>query len=302
MGAAANPSMIQALGTNNSGGGLSNRAMTPVGSGEPLNRLGVAQRVGESQADYDARSGITPRPSGVGGGMGAPQNITPATGVEPRGGGASPAPSGGGMGLNNPYNQASMAQMGALSTYSNPAAAAANMMNPYNQQVVDATLRDVGNASQMAMNNLDAQAQQAGAFGGSRHGIAMAELGKGFNQQALDQVSRLRQQGYNQSMNDAFRAAQGLQSAGQQSFGYGQAIQNQQMQQGSMQQALMQQLINAAKGQYGGYTDAPMNKLQLPLAALGVAPKPESSTTTKDMGIYDYLTAGASALYGMPTF
>ena len=280
MGAAANPSMIQALGTNNSGGGLSNRAMTPVGMGEPLNRLGVAQRVGESQADYDVRSGVTPRPSG----------------------GGAPNPSGGGMGLNNPYNQASMAQMGALSTYSNPAAAAANMMNPYNQQVVDATLRDVGNASQMAMNNLDAQAQQAGAFGGSRHGIAMAELGKGFNQQALDQVSRLRQQGYNQSMNDAFRAAQGLQSAGQQSFGYGQAIQNQQMQQGGMQQALMQQLINAAKGQYGQYANAPMNKLQLPLAALGAAPVPQSQTQDRDLGLYDYLTAGASFVTGMPSF
>ena len=250
-------------------------------SGGGLNRLGVAQRAGESQADYDVRSGVTPRPSG---------------------GGRTPMPSGGGMGLNNPYNQASMAQMGALSTYSNPAAAAANMMNPYNQQVVDATLRDVGNASQMAMNNLDAQAQRAGAFGGSRHGIAMAELGKGFNQQALDQVSRLRQQGYNQSMNDAFRAAQGLQSAGQQSFGYGQAIQNQQMQQGGMQQALMQQLINAAKGQYGQYANAPMNKLQLPLAALGAAPVPQSQTQERDLGLYDYLTAGASFVTGMPSF
>ena len=150
-------------------------------------------------------------------------------------------------------------------------------MNPYNQQVVDATLRDVGNASQMAMNNLDAQAQRAGAFGGSRHGIAMAELGKGFNQQALDQVSRLRQQGYNQSMNDAFRAAQGLQSAGQQSFGYGQAIQNQQqMQQGAMQQQMMQNLINAAKNQYNQFAAAPTNKLGLPLAALGATPLPET--------------------------
>lgn len=262
MGAAANPNMVQ-----------------PTGGG--VNRFGVAQRIGESQADYDVRSGVTPRPSG---------------------GGGSPMPSGGGMGLNNPYNQASMAQMGALSTYSNPAAAAANMMNPYNQQVVDATLRDVGNASQMAMNNLDAQAQRAGAFGGSRHGIAMAELGKGFNQQALDQVSRLRQQGYNQSMNDAFRAAQGLQSAGQQSFGYGQALQNQQMQQGAMQQQMMQNLINAAKGQYNQFAAAPTNKLGLPLAALGATPLPETQVTDRQLGIMDYLTAGAQIYAGLPRF
>ena len=125
----------------------------------------------------------------------------------------------------NPFQQASQAQQGALATYSNPSAAAMNMMNPYNQQVVDATLRDVGSAAQMGLNQIGAQAQGAGAYGGSRQGIAEAEALKGFNQQALDQVSRLKQQGYNQSMNDAFRAAQGLQSAGQQSFGYGQSIQ-----------------------------------------------------------------------------
>ena len=36
----------------------------------------------------------------------------------------------------NPYNQAAAAQQSALATYANPSAAAANMMNPYQQQLI----------------------------------------------------------------------------------------------------------------------------------------------------------------------
>ena len=45
----------------------------------------------------------------------------------------------------NPYSQAAAAQQGALATYANPAAAASNMMNPFQQQVVDATIREKHN-------------------------------------------------------------------------------------------------------------------------------------------------------------
>lgn len=193
----------------------------------------------------------------------------------------------------NPFQQASQAQQGALATYANPSAAAMNMMNPYNQQVVDATLRDVGSAAQMGLNQIGAQAQGAGAFGGSRQGIAEAEALKGFNQQALDQVSRLRQQGYNQSMNDAFRAAQGLQSAGQQSFGYGQAIGNQQMQQGQMQQAAMQNLINSGKQQFAGYTGQPQQNLNALLSTISAQPNLAGETRSFQPGLFNYLQFAA---------
>ena len=58
----------------------------------------------------------------------------------------------------NPFQRASQANQMAMGTYANPAARAASMMNPYNQQVVDTTLRDVGNAAMMGQNQLDAQA------------------------------------------------------------------------------------------------------------------------------------------------
>ena len=200
----------------------------------------------------------------------------------------------------NPYQGAAQATMQAGQGFANPNVN--QFMNPFNQNVVDKTLRDVGSAAQMGLNNIGAGAQRAGAYGGSRQGIMEAEALKGFQQQALDKVGALRQQGFNNAMNNAFRSAQGLQGVGSQAFNMGQAINQQQLQQGQMQQAMMQSLIDAAKGQYQQYADAPTNKLGLPLAALGATPLSETKTTDRQLGIMDYLTAGAQMYAGMPRF
>ena len=197
------------------------------------------------------------------------------------------------------YQRASMANLGALSTYANPGAAAANMMNPYENQVVQQTLRDVGQQALKAQNVLGAQAQSAGAFGGSRHGIAEAEMAKNYTQQMADQAARMRQTGYNQAMGNAFTAAQGLQGAGQQAFNMGQAINQQQMQQGAMQQAAMQSLIDAAKNQYQGYTRAPQAGLAAMFGGAGLTEGTKGSSSTFQPGLMDYLTTAASTFYGM---
>ena len=210
-------------------------------------------------------------------------------------GGANPA---GVAAAANPYQRASGANAAAMGIYANPAVAAQQMMNPYQQNVVNKTLRDVGGAAQIGLNTLGAQASQAGAFGGSRHGVAMAEAAKGYQQQALDAVGALNQQGYNQAMNNAFQSAAGLQNVGQQAFGYGQSIQQQQMQQGALQQAAMQSLIDAAKGQYAGYTGAPQQGLNTLLSSVyGVQPI-QGGQKSNNPGLFNYLqlaaqTAGA---------
>ena len=200
----------------------------------------------------------------------------------------------------NPFQGAAQATMQAGQAFANPNVN--QFMNPFNQNVVDKTLRDVGNAAQMGLNNIGAQAQRSGAYGGSRQGIMEAEALKGFQQQALDKVGALRQQGFNNAMNNAFRSAQGLQGIGSQAFNMGQAINQQQIQQGAMQQQMMQNLINAAKNQYNQFAAAPTNKLGLPLAALGATPLPETQKTDRQLGIMDYLTAGAQIYAGMPRF
>ena len=193
----------------------------------------------------------------------------------------------------NPYQRASSANMQAFNTYSNPAAAAANMMNPYNQQVVDATIRDVGNAAQMGLNQIGAQAQGAGAYGGSRQGIAEAEALKGFNQQALDQVSRLNQQGYQQSINNAFNAAQGLQNVGNQAFGMGNTLADRQMQQGAMQQQAMQNLINAGRQQFAGFVGQPQQNLNTLLSTISAQPNLAGESRSFQPGLFNYLQFAA---------
>ena len=225
-------------------------------------------------------------------------------------GGANPAMT---QAASNPYSQAAAAQQGAMARTAagmgqTAAGGMAAYQNPYENQVVQQTLRDVGSAAQMGLNQIGAQAPQARAFGGSRQGIAEAEAMKGYTQQMADAAGRLRAQGFNTALGASqadlgrqLGAAGQLAGLGQQSFGYGQQIQDQQMRQGAVQQAAMQQLIDAGRQQYAGYAGAPTQKMQLPLQALGMVPYSTSQTTTGggtqqsfNPGLFNYLQVGAS--------
>ena len=98
----------------------------------------------------------------------------------------------------NPMQQASLAQQGALAgtvgagTTNIGTIAGSDIgqyQNPYTQQVIDANTADIMRGATMGMNALDYQAGKAGAFGGSRHGVAMSELGRGVAEQ-IGQSSR----------------------------------------------------------------------------------------------------------------
>jgi hypothetical protein len=176
----------------------------------------------------------------------------------------------------------------------NQAAAGPNInqfMNPYTSDVIGRTGMDMARQAQMQQNTLGAQATQAGAFGGSRHGVAegtmMGDYGRAFGDIAAQQ----RQQGFNTALGAA-QNQQGIQSglAGQ-GFGFGQQIGQQQFQQGEMQRMLNQSLIDAGRGQYGGFTGAPAASLNLPLAALGAGNMGQQTTTERSRpGLLQYLT------------
>ena len=165
-------------------------------------------------------------------------------------------------------------------------------MNPYTDAVINRTQDDIERQRQMASNNLSAQANAANAFGGSRQGVAEGVLAGEYGRMSGDMAARQRQSGYGQALNAAMadrnaRAgyAGQLGGLGQQAFSTGQAINQQQMMQGTMQQALQQSLYDAARNQFAGYSNAPMNSLSAPLAALGAAPAPQSSQTQTNPGI-----------------
>lgn len=169
--------------------------------------------------------------------------------------------------------------------------------NPYTNMVTGQTLDSLERQRQMQANTTGAQASAAGAFGGSRHGVADALTNEAFARQGAQTFGNLQQQGFNTALGAAqnqqqmmMGGAAQLGQLGNQAFTTGRTIQQDQMQQGLMQQGMQQALIDAARGQYAGYTGAPTAGLQTQIGAMGATPVPETQTTTRTPGVADYLS------------
>lgn len=167
-------------------------------------------------------------------------------------------------------------------------------MNPYTSMVTDNALADLERQRQTQINNTGYAAGQAGAFGGSRHGIAEAQTNLGFGRQGAELFGNLQQQGFNTAL-QAAQGQQGIQSnLAQQGFNFGQGISNQQNQQGTQTRDMIQKLIDATKNQYTGFTGAPNNSLATLLAALGSLPNNSTTTNTQNPGLSGILGSLAS--------
>jgi len=77
-------------------------------------------------------------------------------------------------------------------------------------------------------------------------------------------------------------------------FGMGMDIQNQAMQQGALEQGINQMILDRARAQYAGMQGAPAQSLGYMAQALGATPTPMTQTNSKQPGLFDYLTLGAS--------
>ena len=102
---------------------------------------------------------------------------------------------------------------------------AQQFMNPYQQQVIDESLRQINRQGDISRQEMQAQAARSGAFGGSREGVQRAEMERGLAGQRNAAITGALSQGYQsaaQQAQQAFEAqqgrqlqqAQGLQSAG----------------------------------------------------------------------------------------
>ena len=180
--------------------------------------------------------------------------------------------------------------------------------NPYTQQVTDATLNGMERQRQMQMNNMGASATAAGAFGGSRHGVAEGATNEGFARQGAEALGRLNYQGFNTALGAAqnqqgmmMTGAGQLGNLGNQAFNTSQAIGNNQAQQGLMQQGMQQALIDRAQNQFSQYQQAPNAALGTNLAALGAAQTGAQTTTqSNNPGVMDYLSLGAGLFASDP--
>lgn len=84
----------------------------------------------------------------------------------------------------------------------------AQFESPYQQSVIDSTLADINRQQQMSLEQGGDQAFQAGAYGGSRHGVADSLTREAYDRNATGAVANLRNQGYQSALAAAQNEAQ----------------------------------------------------------------------------------------------
>jgi hypothetical protein len=214
-----------------------------------------------------------------------------------------------GQGLLSPY-------MGGPTTAGQVAGNAQAMMSPYAASVIAPSMQLGQQALAQNLQQIGAQANQAGAYGGTRQGVAegVAQAQTALGESNL--MGNLLNTGWNQALWPASQV--GLQ-AGQQGYGaagllggeaYGaggtmaQAMQGQlgnalsavapyQQQyignlsaMGQQQQQQQQAQLNAQMANYYGTQQMPVQNLDLLLSAIGAVPYGTSSTGTTNMQTY----------------
>lgn len=156
------------------------------------------------------------------------------------------------QGIQNPYlTQAQQYAQSGASTISGDNIA--QYLNPYQSQVIDATMAQIGRNNAMQQSQLTGNAALRGALGGDRVGVAQAELARNQDMNTQNILAQMNQQNYNQALaaaqGDKSRAFQGsqlfsglgnqAQQAGYQDIGALLGI-------GGQQQALGQQQFDTA--------------------------------------------------------
>lgn len=86
-----------------------------------------------------------------------------------------------------------------------PASAQA-FMDPFRQQVIDETMRQMDRQGEIAQQGLSAQAVRSGAFGGEREGVQRAEMQRNLMDQKSGTIANLLSQGFGQAQAQAMNA------------------------------------------------------------------------------------------------
>ena len=140
-------------------------------------------------------------------------------------------------------------------------------MTPYLQAVLDPQVAAARRQAEISQQNLQSQYGKAGAYGGSRQGVAEAELQRGL----LDRLSGIYGTGYQ----NAFQQAQDQFNKERQ---YGMDVLREQRTAGTEQRNIEQQGILADIAQFEQERDYPMQQLKFMQSLLGGALPLETQT------------------------
>jgi len=266
---------------------------------QPYKAYGGTYDAQGNQTSYDPSKGIagfqpmqTRAQEGISN-MRTPSQFGQAMDVTGAGIGGALGTAGQGVGLSNMGYETAGAGNRYAQQATNPNATQA-YMSPYMQNVVDVQQREAQRTADVASTGRNAQAVQAGAFGGSRQAIMDAEAARNLSlqkgdiqatglQSAFKEAQQAQQYGANLDLQgrqagmqgvgagisaqqagygQMMSGAQNLAGLGQQELASQQGIYNLQNTMGAQQQALEQQKINQAMQDYA-------NAQQYPLMQLG---------------------------------
>lgn len=163
-------------------------------------------------------------------------------------------------------------------------------MDPYRQQVIDETMRQINRQGAIAQNALSAQAVRAGAFGGEREGVQRAELERGLMEQKAGTIANLLSQGYTQAQANAMTSFEQQQQRELQAAQARGALGSQAAQVASQQAGLGQ----GAAGLYGNLSAQQIAAGQ-GLGQLGVE---QARLGQSAAGLYQQAAQGYGALAG----
>ena len=163
-------------------------------------------------------------------------------------------------------------------------------LSPYMTNVVDAALARSARERDIARTGEMADITRAGAFGNERRGVFEAERQAAYEIGRDQMIADLMQQGYSQAQAQTMAQIGQSQSAAQQAAaGYTQL--------GGLEQATEQARLDALYQEFLREQGLPYQQLSALTGAASGIPTMTSTTTQNRPGIFDYLTAGATA-YG----
>ena len=168
-------------------------------------------------------------------------------------------------------------------------------MSPYTSDVIDQVGQDIARQTAMQQNQLGASSVGAGAFGGSRMGVAQGEIGRAGLGQFADTAARLREAGFSTAQNLAGQRAGQLgqmavtgQQLGQQDISNLLGIGS--LYQGQAQAIADAQRANALQSQYepyqrlGFFSDI-LRGVPTSSSTIGVSTAPDPSPLSQMAGI-----------------
>ena len=190
--------------------------------------------------------------------------------------------------------QAAAGEMGAYTPASGNVVQ--QYMTPYLQGALQPQYDAASRQAQIAAQNLQSQFGKAGAYGGSRQGVAEAELQRGL----LDRMANITGQGYQTAFEQAqqqFNAEQARQmAAANQAQRYGLDVLGAQRTGGAEQRAIEQQGIGADIAQFEQERDYPYKQIQFMQSLLQGLPLETQSYQYYEPSGLQSLSGGASAV------